>query len=189
MSGSINTQNNMDRNQGILQLGSTFGVLAWTGDELLLGEAQNGVKFDFEVKFHLEGQGQSPRKTIEIFTKAFYTYGSNVVILAWTGVEYRADKLGDGRDGRTQATIIPGSQYWRRVKTRLTIVYSTVYSGTDQRKHQSSASLAFVLGIHRWPVNSPHKGPVTRKMFPFDDVSISSGDNFHYGENILSCYG
>ena len=54
--------------------------------------------------------------------------------------------------------------------TSLTIVYSTVYSGTDQRKHQSSASLAFVRGIHRWPVNSPHKGPVTRKMFSFDDV-------------------
>ena len=54
--------------------------------------------------------------------------------------------------------------------TSLTIVYSTVYSGTDERKHQSSASLAFVRGIHRWPVNSPHKGPVTRKMFPFDDV-------------------
>ena len=54
--------------------------------------------------------------------------------------------------------------------TSLTIVYSTVYSGADQRKHQSSASLAFVLGIHRWPVNSLHKGPVTRKMFPFDDV-------------------
>ena len=50
------------------------------------------------------------------------------------------------------------------------IVYSTVYSGTDERKHQSSASLAFVRGIHRWPVNSPHKGPVTRKKFPFDDV-------------------
>ena len=45
-----------------------------------------------------------------------------------------------------------------------------VYSGTDQRKHQSSASLAFVRGIHRSPVNSPHKWPVTRKMFPFDDV-------------------
>ena len=42
---------------------------------------------------------------------------------------------------------------------------STVYSGADQRKHQSSASLAFVRGIHRWPVNSPHKGPVTRKYF------------------------
>ena len=54
--------------------------------------------------------------------------------------------------------------------TSLTIVYSIVYSGADQRKHQSSASLAFVQGIHRGPVNSPHKWPVTRKMFPFDDV-------------------
>ena len=54
--------------------------------------------------------------------------------------------------------------------TNLTIVYSTVYSGTDQRKHQCSPSLAFVPGIHRWPVNFPHKGPVTRKMFPFDDI-------------------
>ena len=54
--------------------------------------------------------------------------------------------------------------------TNLTIVYSTVYSGADQRKYQSSASLAFVKGIHRRPVNSPHKGQVTPKMFPFDDV-------------------
>ena len=54
--------------------------------------------------------------------------------------------------------------------TSLTIVYSTVYSDADQRKHQSSASLAFVRGIHRGPVNSPHKWPVTWKMFPFDDV-------------------
>ena len=58
--------------------------------------------------------------------------------------------------------------------TSLTIVYSSVYSGADQRKHQSSASLAFVRGIHRRPVNSPHKGPVTRKMFPFDDVIMDS---------------
>ena len=54
--------------------------------------------------------------------------------------------------------------------TSFTIVYSTIYSGVDQSKHQSSASLAFVWGIHRGPVNSPHKWPVTRKMFPFDDV-------------------
>ena len=54
--------------------------------------------------------------------------------------------------------------------TSLTIIYSTVYSDADQRKHQSSAPLAFVWGIHRGPVNSPHKWPVTRKMFPFDDV-------------------
>ena len=58
--------------------------------------------------------------------------------------------------------------------TSLTIVHSTVYSGADQRKHQSSASLVFVRGIHRWPVNSPHKEPVTRKMFSFDDVIMKS---------------
>ena len=40
----------------------------------------------------------------------------------------------------------------------------------DQRKHQSSASTAFVSGIHRGPVNSPHKWPVTREVFPFDDI-------------------
>ena len=56
--------------------------------------------------------------------------------------------------------------------TNITIVYSSVYSDADQRKHQSSAPLAFVREIHRWPVNSPHKRPVTRKMFPFDDVII-----------------
>ena len=85
--------------------------------------------------------------------------------------------------------------------TSLTIVYSTVDSGADQRKHQSSASLAFLRGIHWWLVNSPHKGPVTQKMFPFDDVIITGctggchvdnlrckqwwqsdydGDNFHF---------
>ena len=59
--------------------------------------------------------------------------------------------------------------------TSLIIVYSTVYSGADQRKHQSSASLAFVRGNHRWSVNSQHKWPVTRKMFAFDDVIKSLG--------------
>ena len=54
----------------------------------------------------------------------------------------------------------------------LTIVYSIIYSDADQRKHQSSASLAFVRGIHRGPVNSPDKWPVTRKMFPFNDVFV-----------------
>ena len=51
--------------------------------------------------------------------------------------------------------------------TSLTIVYSTLYSGADQRKHQSSASLDFV-----GPVNSSHKWPVTPIMFPFDDVIL-----------------
>ena len=52
--------------------------------------------------------------------------------------------------------------------TSLTIVYSTVYSDADQRKHQSSASLTFVGKIHR------HKWPVTRKMFPLDNVIMST---------------
>ena len=54
--------------------------------------------------------------------------------------------------------------------TILTIVYSTIYTGADQWNYQSSVSLAFVWGIHRWSVNSPHKWPVMRKMIPFDDV-------------------
>ena len=57
--------------------------------------------------------------------------------------------------------------------TSLTIVHSTVYPDADQRKYQSSASLAFVRGIHRRLVNSPHKWPVTRKMFPFDDAIMN----------------
>ena len=56
--------------------------------------------------------------------------------------------------------------------TSLTIVYSTVYSRRRSNKHQNSASLALVRGIHWWPVNSPHKWPETQKMFPFEDVII-----------------
>ena len=55
----------------------------------------------------------------------------------------------------------------------VSIVCSTVCSSTNQRKHQRSASLAFVRGIHRWPVDSPHKMPVTPKIFPFYDVIMA----------------
>ena len=66
----------------------------------------------------------------------------------------------------------------RRLKSPASpFVYSAVYSRADQRKHQSSASLAFVRGIHRGPVNSPHKWPVTRKIFPFDDVIMKQQSN------------
>ena len=70
--------------------------------------------------------------------------------------------------------------------TILTIVYTTVYSDADQSKHQSSASLAFVWAIHRGPVNSPHKWPVTRKMFPFDD-DIMVVQMSPHGWPFLSC--
>ena len=55
--------------------------------------------------------------------------------------------------------------------TSLPIIYLTVYSSAEQRKNQSSTFLAFVS-----PVNSPHKGPETRKMFPFDDVIMCNSD-------------
>ena len=58
--------------------------------------------------------------------------------------------------------------------TSLKIVYSTVYSDADQEKNQSSASLAFMRGVHRWPGDSPHKGPVKRNTFPFDDVIMKA---------------
>ena len=59
--------------------------------------------------------------------------------------------------------------------TGVPIVYSTVCSGADEKKNiKSPAPLAFVMGIHRWTVNFPHKGPVMRTMFPFDDVSIKN---------------
>ena len=69
--------------------------------------------------------------------------------------------------------------------TSHTIVFSTVCSDADQTKHQSSASLAFARGIHRGPVNSPHKWPVMRKMFPFDDVNMHLADkNVHGGSTV-----
>ena len=60
--------------------------------------------------------------------------------------------------------------------TSLKIVYTTVYSGAGQRKRQSSASLAYVQRTHRWQVVSPHKWPVMRKMFPFDNIIMMMAD-------------
>ena len=66
------------------------------------------------------------------------------------------------------------SLQWRHMSAKasqingVSVVCSTVCSGADQ-----SSPLAFVRGIHRWPMGSPHKWPVTRKMFPFDDVIMS----------------
>ena len=106
----------------------TFGpnlvILAWTGDELSCRQAQNGVSFDFEVKFDLEGQGQSPPKTIGILTKVFYIYGPNLVILAETGHELsRGQAKGwhtrTDTHTQTQATTIPEGQNWPRVKMYL----------------------------------------------------------------------
>ena len=71
--------------------------------------------------------------------------------------------------------------------TSLTIFYSTAYA--SQRKHQNSASLAFMCGIHRWPVNSPQKSPVTRKMFPFDDIIMLSYRVYTMAADVLATQG
>ena len=57
--------------------------------------------------------------------------------------------------------------------TSLTIVWWTVYSDADQRKYQSTASLAFVRGTHRWPVNFPRKGRATGICFHLMTSSLS----------------
>ena len=70
--------------------------------------------------------------------------------------------------------------------TSLAIVYWTVYSGAGQRKLQISTSLAFVRGIHRWPVNSPHKWLV---MFPFDDVIMVLPPPTAVNSDLVYAYG
>ena len=63
--------------------------------------------------------------------------------------------------------------------TSLAIVYSAFYSGADQRKHQSSASLAFVRGIHRGPVNSPHVASITENVSISWRHHVNNGDAYH----------
>ena len=82
------------------------------------------------------------------------------VIIIMVGNDYRQK---DGHDIKmsTMASQITG----------VSIVYLTPCWGADQRKHFASfVSQAYVGRIHRWPVKSPHKEPLTRKMFPFDNV-------------------
>ena len=109
----------------VTQVFCTYGpnlvILAWTGDELSCRQAQNGVTFDFEVKFDLEGQGQSPPKTIGTLTKVFYAYGPNLVILAWTGDELSRGQASAYRthrwmDGRTHGWTDAGNDNTRRPK-------------------------------------------------------------------------
>ena len=106
-------------------------VLAWTwtDDELWRGQAQNGVNFDFKGKFDLEGKGQSPPKTIGTLTNVFYIYGSNLVILAWTGLELSRGQASDWHtDGQTDA----GNDNTR-----------WPYRPRVKRGHRASAAMAF----------------------------------------------
>ena len=127
---------------GILtQVFCTFGpnlvVLAWTGDELSRRQAQNWVTFDFGVKFDLEGQGQSPPKTIGILTKVFYTWSKfgDPRLNGWWVIARTSWGLthAHGHTHRqTQATTIPEGQNWPRVKIVCEIGPKVTYAwGTD----------------------------------------------------------
>ena len=105
------------------QVFCTFGpnlvVLTWTGDELSCRQAQNWVTFDFGFKFDLEGQGQSPPKTIGILTKVFYTYGPNLVILAWTDDELSRGQAGGWRTRTDTHTDRRRQRQYPKAKTGL----------------------------------------------------------------------
>ena len=64
--------------------GPNLVILTLTSEKLSCGQAKNEVKFDFQVKFDLEGEGRSPPKIISILTKVFCVSHPNLVILAWT---------------------------------------------------------------------------------------------------------
>ena len=91
--------------------GLNLVILAWTSDELSYRQAQNGVTFDFEVKFDLEGQDQSPPKTIGILTNVFHIYGLNLVILAETG---HALSRGQAKGWRTRTDTHTGRRRQRQ---------------------------------------------------------------------------
>ena len=103
-------------------------IVTSIGGELWYGQTQNGVNFDFEVKF--DRQGQLTPKTIGILTKVFYTYGPNLVILAWTGNELSRRQTWWRTDWRTDA----GNDNTRRPKLALGKKLTEYHSkqGTNQ---------------------------------------------------------
>ena len=103
MSKSINPKNNRDLNQGTKHIWSKFGGPSLNGWRVIARTSSKWGKFWLEVdlKVDLEDKGQSLPKTIGILTKVFYTYGLNLVILAWTGDELSRGQTWWRTDGRT----------------------------------------------------------------------------------------
>ena len=71
--------------------------------------------------------------------------------------------------------------------TSLAIVYSTVYSVSDQRKKTKLCVTILCEGNSPVTVNSPHEGPVARKMFPFDDVIMHNSVFLVYQYKYCQC--
>ena len=139
---------------------------------------------------HLNPLFSAPRTNYSVNSQMYYTshdYNSNINFLD-NSILFNLICISAHYSDVIMGTI--ASQI-----TSLAVVYSTIYSDGDQRKHQSSASLAFLRGIHRRPVNSPQKVPVTRKKFPFDDIimfwfaSSRKFDTFsNHQKNCLICW-
>ena len=110
---------------GILtQVFCTFGpnlvILAWTGDELSCRQAQNGVTFDFEVKFDLEGQGQSPpqnnRDLNQGLLQLWSKFGDSSLNGWWVIVRTSKWLPHTWTDGRTDTQTDAGNDNTRRPK-------------------------------------------------------------------------
>ena len=112
------------------------------------------------------------RSRRSLFTRTRFTSSKTSLLKQWTPIGNavsRGELLNQYHYSDTIMSAMASQT------TGVSIVYSTVCWGVVQRKHQSPASLAFVRGIHWWPVNSPHKVPLTRKIIPFDAVIILPG--------------
>ena len=95
--------------------GPNLEIVSSICGDLSSGQTQNGVNFDFHVKFDLEGQGRSLHKTIGILTKVFYTFAPNLVILAQTVDELSCGQTHDWRT-HTHRHTHAGNDNTRRPK-------------------------------------------------------------------------
>ena len=136
------------------QMAKSSQHLLWLVSAAYIGE-QNFTRFMIDMSFGRISYVATPlRRSLLVQVMACRRFASG-----WTNASYWQMHYDDVIMDWIASQI-----------TSLPVVCSIVYSDVNQRKHQSSASLAFVREIHRGPVNFPHKWPVTRKMFPFDDV-------------------
>ena len=131
----------------------------------------------------------------DLINNELLSHSSFIPLLIWNGSLSHFVSCSMGHENVVNRVKYRITSRWRNVImsamasqiTSLIIVCTTVCPGADQRKHPRSASLAFVWGIQRWPVNSPHKGPVTQKIFPFDD-DIMQTQLLHYHMDSYSIY-
>ena len=116
--------------------------------------------------------GNSATLIDHIFTNNFGTNVTHTQGILCTTICYHYAVFhiaGNMHGGRNSSAGENDTPVMKRNICQRNIITQPFIQAADQRKHQRPASLTFVSGIHRC---SPHKGPVTRKMFPFDDIMM-----------------